>query len=277
MSDVAFALRVRSGAIAALRGHWPEYLVEAWGLGTFMVSAAVFTTLFEWPGSTLHQAFGEPAVRRALIGIAMGLTAVGLIYSPWGRRSGAHFNPAVTFTFWRLGKMAGWDAIFYAVAQCAGGLAGVLVALALLGEPFAAPPVSFVATTPGAQGTAVAFAAELAISMLLMLVVLAVSNSAAWMRCTGVAAGVMVAVFILVEAPLSGMSMNPARSLASAIPAQRFDAFWVYCIAPPFGMLAAAELRHWLIARGEVHCAKIDHDPNVRCIHCGHEPAGAER
>lgn len=276
MNEVAIAPR-RFDAIEALREHWPEYLMEAWGLGMFMISAAVFTALLEYPGSSMHEAVADPVVRRALIGVAMGLTAVGLIYSPWGRRSGAHLNPAVTLTFWRLGKVAGWDAFFYTVAQCAGGLAGVVLAFAVLGEAFAAPPVSYVTTTPGTLGAGAAFAAELMISLLLMSAVLAVSNSDAWMRWTGVAAGALVASFILVEAPLSGMSMNPARSLASALPARRFDAFWIYCVAPPLGMLLAAELRLRLLPASEVHCAKIDHDPGVRCIHCGHEPEGGSR
>jgi len=89
----------------AIRGHWPEYLTEAAGLGLFMLSACVFTTLLEYPGSPAHQAIADPFLRRVLIGIAMGLTAVGLIYSPWGQRSGAHLNPSVTLAFWRLGKV----------------------------------------------------------------------------------------------------------------------------------------------------------------------------
>lgn len=247
--------------------------MEAWGLGIFMISAAVFTTLFEYPGSSVHRAVEDASVRRALIGLAMGLTAIGLIYSPWGRRSGAHLNPAVTLTFWRLGKVAGWDAIFYSVAQTVGGLVGVVLALALLGDAFAAPPVSFAATAPGVLGKGVAFVAEFTISMLLMTVVLAVSSSDAWMRWTGVAAGVLVALFIFVEAPLSGMSMNPARTLASAWPARQFESFWIYGAAPPLGMLAAAEVRRRFFPKSRVHCAKIDHDPGMRCIHCGHRPS----
>ena len=60
------------------------------------------------------------------MGAIMGLTAIGLIYSPWGQQSGAHLNPAVTLTFWRLGKVATWDALFYVLAQFAGGALGVL-------------------------------------------------------------------------------------------------------------------------------------------------------
>jgi len=97
---------------AALCQHWPEYLIEAAGLGVFMVSAGVFVMLFEQPGSPLHRAIASPDLRRVLIGVAMGLTAVAIIYSPWGRQSGAHLNPAVTLTFLRLGKVAPVDAMF---------------------------------------------------------------------------------------------------------------------------------------------------------------------
>ena len=64
-------------------------------------------------------------MRRGLIGVAMGLTAIALIYSPWGKRSGAHMNPSVTLTFWRLGKIKSIDALFYIVFQFLGGWVGV--------------------------------------------------------------------------------------------------------------------------------------------------------
>src|SRR6516162_4081972 len=82
--------------IHALRTHWPEYLMEAAGLGLFMVSAGLFGTLLEYPQSPVHRAIADPFLRRTLMGVAMGLTAVGIIYSPWGKQSGAHINPATT-------------------------------------------------------------------------------------------------------------------------------------------------------------------------------------
>ena len=111
--------------LSALKKHWPEYLMEAAGLGIFMVSASVFTILLYHPASPALQVLHEEFPRRVFMGLSMGLTAVGIIYSPWGKRSGAHLNPAVTLTFFRLGKVAPWDAAFYVIAQFAGGVAGV--------------------------------------------------------------------------------------------------------------------------------------------------------
>jgi len=126
----------------ALKHHWSEYLMEAAELGIFMVSACVFATILEYPASPARQGVADPFLRRILMGLAMGLTAVGLIYSPWGKQSEAHLNPSVTLTFFRLGKVKPWDALFYIVAQFVGGIAGVLVAAAVLGNLIAHPSVA---------------------------------------------------------------------------------------------------------------------------------------
>jgi aquaporin Z len=125
--DVAASVTMpRSGgtALAAARQHWPEYMMEAIGLALFMLSACVFVTLLEHPNSPVRQTVTNPFLRRIPVGLAMGLTAVGLIYSPWGPRSGAHLNPSVTLTFWRLGKVTPWDAFFYVTAQFVGAIVG---------------------------------------------------------------------------------------------------------------------------------------------------------
>jgi aquaporin Z len=260
--------------LSAVRNHWPEYLMEAACLGAFMVSACLFTTLFEHPASPIHGRVADPFLRRVLIGIAMGLTAIGLIYSPWGSRSGAHLNPSVTLTFFRLGKVRPWDAFFYVLAQFGGGLAGVLVSAWLLGNPLAHDSVRYAATVPGQGGSAVAFVAEGAISFGLMTAVLAVSNAGSLARFTGLCAGVLVAAYITFEAPLSGMSMNPARTLGSALPAQTWTALWVYFTAPPLGMLLAAEVYLRLRGARGVICAKLHHANPTRCIfRCGYGEA----
>jgi aquaporin Z len=251
---------------AALRHHWPEYLIEAAGLGIFMLAACVAGTLLGHPASPAVGALPDPLARRGLMGAAMGLTAVGLIYSPWGRRSGAHFNPATTLTFWRLGKIAPADAALYALAQTAGGITGVLLAAVLVGPPLGAPDVLYVATVPGPVGPAGAFVAEVAITFVLMSVVLRASNTARLAPFTGLLAGALVAAYITLEAPLSGMSMNPARSLASALPARTWPTLWIYVLAPPLGMLLAAELYVRRRGPAAVFCAKLHHDTTQRCI-----------
>lgn len=263
-----------------LRAHWPEYLIEAWALGLFMLSAAAVTLVLEHPSSAVRAAIADPTARRLLVGVAMGLTAVALIYSPWGKRSGAHMNPAVTLSFWRLGKITGIDAAGYMLAQFAGGTAAVIAVAWLAGEAFTAPPVAWVGTVPGTAGPWVAFAAEVGISFGLMLTVLLFSNRARLASYTGLAAGVLVALYIGFEAPYSGMSMNPARSFASAAPAGAWSPLWIYFLAPTLGMLAAAECYVRAFDRGAVHCAKLVHADDQRCIHCGHEPparAGTRR
>ena len=252
--------------LEAVKRHWPEYLMEAWGLGLFMISAAVFGALIEHPASPIREAIADPFLRRIPMGIAMGLTAMGIIYSPWGQQSGAHLNPAVTLTFFRLGKIEPPDALFYVISQFAGGLAGVLLVAGVMGAYLADPAVNYVATTPGLHGTAVAFVAEVAISFGLMLVVLFASNTRPLARLTGVFAGVLVAAYIILEAPWSGMSMNPARTFASALPAHLWTALWIYFTAPPLGMLLAAETYLRLKGSHRVFCAKLNHDTSKRCI-----------
>jgi len=261
-----------AGPVAALRAHWPEYLIEAWALGSFMISAGLFATLLGAPVSPLTQRIPDPDLRRVLVGLAMGATAFALIYSPWGKRSGAHMNPAVTLTFLRLGKVAPWDAVFFILAQFLGGIAGVAVAAWLLGDAFVTQPVRYVATAPGRYGAPGAFLAEFFISALLMSVILRVSNSPRYSRYTGLCAGALVATYISLEAPLSGMSMNPARSFASAFPAGLWSDLWIYFVAPVLGMQAAAAWYSSRRGREAVACAKLQHPAEQRCIHCGYTP-----
>jgi aquaporin Z len=250
----------------ALKRHWPEYLMEAAGLGLFMISAAVFGTLLEHPSSPVHAVLPDPLIRRILMGLAMGLTAIGIIYSPWGRQSGAHLNPAVTLTFWRLGKIESADALFYALSQFLGGLTGMLLIAGLIGPLLAHMHVHYVATVPGPRGPAPAFLVETFISFFLMTMVLICSNQRRLARATGLIAGILVASYVILAAPVSGFSMNPARSFASAVPAHVWTAFWIYFLAPPLGMLLAAECYLRLKGAHEVYCAKLNHFTSRRCI-----------
>jgi len=241
--------------------------MEAGGLGVFMISACAFGALLWHPDSPVGRLVADGAGRRGLMGLAMGLTFLGIVYSPWGKQSGAHLNPSVTLTFLRLGKMEPWDAAFYVLAQFVGGLAGVLLSAAFLGQALRDPSVHYVVTVPGRTGVGVAFVAEIAIAFVMMTTVLVVSNGP-WARFTGVCAGALVVAYITFEAPLSGMSLNPARTLGSAVPAMTWTSLWLYFTASPLGMLAAAEVYVGARSKQAVHCAKLHHQNTKRCIFC---------
>jgi len=248
--------------------HWREYLIEVAALGTFMVSAATMTVVLEHPQSPLRGVIADPMTRRMLMGVAMGLTAASIIYSPWGRRSGAHMNPAVTLTFFRLGKIHGRDATAYVGAQFAGGVLGIGVASLALTRWISDPAVNYVATAPGVFGHAAAFAAEALISFVMMLVVLTASNQRRVAPFTGVIVATLIATFITLEAPLSGMSMNPARSLGPDVVGDMWRGLWIYFVAPPLGMLAAAETFLRVRGRLSVRCAKLHHDRGPCIFNC---------
>jgi aquaporin Z len=257
------------GAAASMRAHWPEYLMEASLLGVFMISACLFGALYEFPGSPVQQAIESGLLRRMLMGLSMGLTAIGIIYSPWGKQSGAHINPSVTFTFFRLGKIKAWDAVFYIACQFVGAVAGVWLVSMVFGRQVSDPAVRYVVTLPGPMGPWEALLAEFVIAAILMSVVLHVSNHHRLDRYTGLFAGGLVAIFITFEAPFSGMSMNPARTTGSAFSAEIWDGLWIYLTAPPLGMLLAAELYLWRAGKNSVKCCKLHHHNTKRCIFCG--------
>lgn len=248
----------------SLRRHWQEYLIEAWGLGAFMISACVFGVLLFYPESPLISL--NAFLRNILMGVAMGATAIGIFCSPWGKRSGAHINPAVTLTFLRLGKVKFYDAVFYISAQFAGGVFGVFAAWIFLGKLLEDSAVNFVVTLPGKQGNGIAFIAEIVISFFMMTMVLWTANSLKLSRYTPFFAGLLVAIYITFENPLSGMSMNPARSFGSAFAANNFTAIWIYFIAPPLAMLFAGEVYVRVKGAKEIYCAKFHHHNNKRCI-----------
>jgi aquaporin Z len=224
--------------LAALRADWPLYLYEAAELAAFMLAACVVTWLLFAPQvSPIH----NPWLARACMGVAMAVTAVAIIKSPWGKRSGAHFNPAITVTFYRLGKIGPYDALFYVLSHFLGGIGGVWIAALLLGPRIALPQVNYAVTVPGLGGTAGAFAAEIFMAALLMTAVLVTSNRPRLAPYTPYFVGLLIANYILFFAPISGFSINPARTVGSAVFAHVWTGVWLYFVAPLLGMLGAAE------------------------------------
>jgi aquaporin Z len=257
-------LRELPGALDCLRFHWPEYLMEAAEVGLYLFLTCIFAGLLLYPASPIRQFVGSTVGLRALMGLAVGATVIAIVISPWGKQSGGHFNPALTLAFYRLGKMHLPDALFYFVAQFSGAIGGVCIARYLL--PVGRPAIRYAVTAPGSRGSAVAFIGELTISFVLMSTILISSNRESLTCYTPYLVGLLYAIFITLEAPLSGMSMNPARSFGPALHVSYWHAIWLYFTAPTLGMLIAAEV--FLRARDGAppFCAKLHHANNKRCI-----------
>jgi aquaporin Z len=254
--------------MTVLPRNWREYGVEAAGAGIILMAACFLATMLGHPASPIAPHVAPAWVRRALMGGGMGLTIYALAHSAWGRRSGAHFNPAVTLAFFRLGRVAPADAVGYVAAQFVGATGGILIAVSVLGLLVGGERVDYVVTVPGAAGVAAAFAAELVLSFLLMTAILTALSSDRFAAHAGALAASLVAVFITLASPLSGVSMNPARTFASDLAAAEFTALWVYLVAPSLAMTVAAERHRRHAQPTEDACAKLVHDAALPCIFC---------
>ena len=190
-----------------------------------------FCLVFAGTGAVVNDTHGG-VVTHGGVALTFGLVVLAMIYT-LGDVSGCHLNPAVTLGFCAARRFGLRRAVPYILAQVAGA---VLANLALRAMFPAHPTLG--ATLPA--GTAVqSWVMEFVLTMMLMVVILSVSTGA---KEKGVLAGVAVGAVIALEAmfagPVSGASMNPARSLAPAVVAGRLDYLWVYLTAPVAGALA---------------------------------------
>ncbi|MBB5063684.1 MIP/aquaporin family protein [Granulicella mallensis] len=257
---------------SAFERNWRLYIFEGIELAIFMISACVFTVFLDNPSYPAVHLIPNPALRRLLMGIAMGITAIFIIRSPIGKRSGAHFNPAITLTYLRLGKIDVWNAFFYVAFQFMGGVSGVAVSAIVLRNSLADPSVDYAVTSPGQYGTAAAFLAEFFMATLLMGAVLWISNRPAIANYTSYCVGILITLYILVFAPVSGFSINPARTTGSAVFADVWTAEWLYFIAPLLGMMIAAEIYLRIYGADRILCAKLHPDPKYPCPFLCHYP-----
>jgi aquaporin Z len=218
------------------KNEFSKYCDEALGLGLFMFSAALFSVLIEYPGLPFRQYLHSALLRRFLIGLFMGLTALFIFTSRFGKASGAYINPSVTIVRYWLKDISLRDSIFYTLFQLMGGWIGLYIVYLLFPKGMSFQTVNYIVTKPGKEGVAIAFILELLMSFILILVVL-YTEKGATAKYTAYLVSAIITLFITVEAPYSGMSMNPARTFASAIVAGEWSAFWLYCIAPTIGML----------------------------------------
>jgi aquaporin Z len=243
--------------------HVREYGAEIAGT-TFMVLIGLSAVALNFgTGSPTATLIPNEAARRLLTGATFAGAAALVAYSPLGMRSGGHLNPAVTLAFHRLGKVSARDVLGYLAAQVAGASLGAVAAALLWTDR--AESVSLGVTGPGTAGRWAAFGAEVAMTFVLMTVILHFVDRVRVARLTPLVAGAVAALFVMFLAPVSGTSLNPARSAGPAVVLPRLTDLWIYLTAPILGAIAAAELFGRL--RGRPRCAKLVHPPRGRPCH----------
>ena len=219
-----------TGGESGPSGHWQRAVAE--GIGTFML-------VFIGPGAVMVDAWSGGALGTTGIAIAFGAVVAAMIFT-LGHLSGAHINPAVTVGFWVAGRMPGREVPKYVAAQ----LSGAVVASLLLG--FIMGQVGAMGATLPHVGVMRSFAVEWVLSFALMLVIMAVATDdrvASGFAALAVGGTVL---FCALTGPLTGASMNPARSFGPAIAGGGWAAHWIYWLAPLSAMVVAARCYEWL-------------------------------
>ncbi len=205
-----------------------------------------FALVFAGTGAIVANDLSGGAVSHVGVALTFGLVVMAMIYAV-GDVSGAHLNPAVTFGFWLAGRLPGAQVAPYLGAQ----LAGALVASALVRVVYGAH-ADLGATLPSGD-VSQSFLLEVLITLLLMFTILSVATGAKEKGITaGIAIGAVVGLAALFAGPISGASMNPARSLGPALVSGQLQHLWVYLVAPVMG--AALAVVACRCARGSECC-----------------------
>jgi aquaporin Z len=192
-----------------------------------------FALVFAGTGAIVINDVSGGAVTHAGIALTFGLVVLAMIYAV-GEVSGAHLNPAVTIGFCLARRFPGRRVLPYIVSQCV----GALLASGFLHLLF--PSNEMLGATVPAGPAVQSFILEIVLTLLLMFVILSVSTGAKEKGITaGIAVGAVIAFEAMFAGPISGASMNPARSMAPAVVSGQLGSLWVYLIAPALGAAAA--------------------------------------
>jgi aquaporin Z len=217
-----------------------HFLMEACGLGIFMISAGLFTILLFHPQFEFPYFIRHPLGRQILIGICMGSTAFFIITNSWLSRSGAHINPAITLCFYYLGRISALESLGYIIFQFLGGALGLEILNLGMGHYLSSPSVRYIVTIPGKEGPWLALWLELAIAFFLMMVVLGLGRSDKTRKFTPYMVALLVCLYAAFESPYSGFGMNPARTFASALISGIWTDYPIYLFCPILGMFLAS-------------------------------------
>ena len=234
---------------------WQLFCAELIGTAVLVLVGLSLVILMFGTGSPIAQLLPNEGARRLITGFLFGTTGALIALSPVGKESGAHINPIVTLGFWLMGKLDAPIALGYVFAQLAGAIAG---AVPLLAWGAMGRSIAFGATLPGAGYAMQTVLLGEAITTFAMVSGLCVFLGVRRLRpFTPAMFPFLYAVMVYLEAPISGTSTNPARSLGPAIASGQWQGWWIYWLGPLIGMLAATVACSYLADRIEV--AKLYH------------------
>ncbi len=243
--------------------HWVEYAAEWLGTTLLVFGGLSAVTVDFAAGLPMSHWLPDAGLRRLITGLLFAGSGSLIAISPLGKLSGAHLNPVVSLAFWLQGKMHVWDMVGYIVSQLAGGVAGVLLLDAVWGEY--AHSIHDGVTIPGLEYSWLdAFGAEVVMTFLLVLGILLFVSDPRLMRWTPLMNWLLVAVLVWVGAPVSGTSLNPARSFGPAFITGVTAYQWIYWLAPTLGSLLAVGAFRFI--PGDVLTGKLFHVSTYRSI-----------
>jgi aquaporin Z len=241
--------------------HLRIWAAEALGTGLMVLAIVLAAGLTLGDGSPVAEALPDRGARFLALGLIVGPCVALIAVSPLGRISGAHVNPAVTLGFWALGRVCAADLAGYVAAQAAGAVGGALLARLVL--PAAVAESIGGAVTHPSLPLAGSLGAEAGMTALLLAVVLTFVSSERLARWTPLALAPLLAAIIWLGSPLTGASLNPARSAGPALAFADLADLWLYLLAPSVGALTVALA--WRLREAGPKTAKLFHDPRYPC------------
>lgn len=249
------------------RLHWPEYGSELLGTAFLVFIALSAVTLNFGSGSPLAIVLPNSSTRRLITGLILAGSGPLVAISPLGKLSGAHINPAVSLAFWLQGKMHQHDLVGYIASQFLGAVLGAGLVVLIWRERAASVHNGVTAPGVGYPIWSV-FLIEMGFTCLLVLAIFLFVSSHRLMRWTPLMTWMLVALIYWQAAPISGASLNPARSFGPALVSWFWYDQWLYYLASPIGALLAVVLFRSLSLVGinDVLTAKMFHAPRYRCI-----------
>lgn len=251
---------VKREAARDWRVRWRLFFSELIGTGLLVFGGLSVVIVMFGEGSPMLRLLPYEPLRMVVTAFLFGVIGSGIAVSRIGRESGAHINPAVTLGFWLMRKLDARAAVGYVIAQLLGACLG---ALPLLAWDSMGRSVAYGATLPGkGYSTAVVLTGEVITTFGLVATLCIFLGFRHLRRFTPFVIPFLYAVMVPLEAPISGTSTNPARTLGPALISGRWEGWWIYWVGPMLGALVAILICSRLARRIEV--AKLYHFENDR-------------